>query len=184
MTQQTPEFLYHWSTTKLDILTPKISTHWKEWVYAAISKEIALAFIPKADDFDFSREYNDGKFYIIERYPEAFKKYYHTSWYLYTLPSDWFESWRTSRSPERVCTSSVIPQNIEFISDVWEYLQSIQSDDSKILLFNKQPKRLKDKYDLIEKAVQFSHDLWKEYILSVILEKHPDIYEKVKEILG
>ena len=122
MTQPIPPFLYYWSPIFLDKLIPKNSTHWKEWVYATIKKEIAVAFIANnASDFDFAREYDDNRFQIIERYPWAFDTFYQNiSWYLYTLDSVWFEWWRTWRSPELVSESEIIPLKTELIENIGE----------------------------------------------------------------
>lgn len=69
--------LYHASNISgLRVLTPHISTHGKEYVYAVNSRVLAMLFGTPKDDFDLLTDVEHEKIVVYECYPDALKKVY------------------------------------------------------------------------------------------------------------
>jgi len=70
--------LYHVSATPgLTVLTPRVSSHGKAYVYAIDNLVTGLLFGARHDDFDFLLDTDaNGTPEIYECYPDAFRKVY------------------------------------------------------------------------------------------------------------
>lgn len=119
------DMLYHVSPTPgLKVLTPKISTHKKAYVYATDNKVTGILFGAQMDDFDFIiSEDEQGIPELYECYPNAFAlRYKGRRCSVYTVREDGFLRGVTSWSPELVCETDVEILEETEVSDIYRYL--------------------------------------------------------------
>lgn len=133
---------YHGSKHKINnyYLEPRPSfvIDGEEAVFASDIKDIAITFIPKWSDDDFSLgHWNDEKRYnLIEIYPGAFeKKIAGTSGYLYSVSADdFYHDKRLGMRNEFIAKNKQKILNTEYIPDVYNYLK--KSKQVKLIPYN------------------------------------------------
>lgn len=104
------EVLYHVSPTPgLTVLTPRVSSHGKAYVYAIDDLTTGLLFGTKKDDFDFLLSTGeDGIPDVFECYPGAFRGVYQgKSCSVYEVSGETFLRGMTSWNPELVSETAV-----------------------------------------------------------------------------
>lgn len=105
-----PHIVYHVSPTPgLKVLTPRVSTHGKPWVYAIESLAIGLLFGVRKDDFDFLITTEPGEPpTVYECYPGALQRVYQGKrCTVYELSGETFQRGMTTWSPELVSEEEV-----------------------------------------------------------------------------
>lgn len=128
--------LYHVSPTpNLAVLSPRVSTHGKAYVYAVDQLTTGLLFGAKHDDFDFRLSTNDdGTPELYECYPDAFRSVYEGKrCSVYELKDDGFQRGMTSWEPELVCESEVAVVKETVIDDLYARLMQEAADGRLIL---------------------------------------------------
>lgn len=128
--------IYHVSPTRgIQVLSPRVSTHGKAYVYAIDNLVTALLFGARHDDFDFILCENDkGIPEVYECYPDAFARVYRgKSCSVYELRSDGFLRGMTSWKPELVCESEVDVEKEIVIDDLYTRLLDEQQKGNLIV---------------------------------------------------
>lgn len=128
--------LYHVSPMPgITVLTPRVSSHGKAYVYAVDSLVTGLLFGAKKDDFDLLLDTNDeGTPEVYECYPDAFRTVYQgKGCSVYELKDDGFLHGITSWSPELVCESDVTVEREVVIDDLYSRLLQEEEDGNLIL---------------------------------------------------
>lgn len=119
------EVLYHVSPTPgLTVLTPRVSSHGKAYVYAIDDLTTGLLFGAKKDDFDlliFTG--GDGVPSVYECYPDAFQHIYAgKSCSVYEVSGETFQRGMTSWEPELVSESAVPVLREALVPDLYAAL--------------------------------------------------------------
>lgn len=117
--------LYHVSSTPgITVLTPRVSSHGKAYVYAVDDLVTGLLFGAKHDDFDFLLSTDKGETPVVyECYPDAFCLVYQgKACSVYELKEDGFLRGMTSWDPELVCESEVAVESETVIADLYSRL--------------------------------------------------------------
>ena len=106
------------------MLTPRVSTHGKAYVYAIDNLVTGLLFGARKDDFDFLLSTDEnGTPHVYECYPDAFSSVYDgKSCSVYELADEGFLRGMTSWSPEVVCEQEVPAQREVFVENLKEAL--------------------------------------------------------------
>ncbi len=128
--------LYHASHTPgIRVLTPRVSTHGKSYVYAIDNLVTALLFGVQHDDFDFILdETEDGIPEVYECYPDAFITVYKgKGCSVYELRDEGFLRGMTAWEPELVCESEVAVEKEITIDDLYIRLLREQKSGKLIL---------------------------------------------------
>lgn len=128
--------LYHVSAAHgISVLTPRVSSHGKAYVYAIDDLVTALLFGVRHDDFDFLLDTNDaGVPEIYECYPDAFRSVYQGKrCSVYEVKSDGFLRGMTSWSPELVCESEVAVERETVVEDLYSRLL-LEREKGKLIL--------------------------------------------------
>lgn len=117
--------LYHVSATSgIKVLTPRVSTHGKAYVYAIDNLVTGLLFGAQKDDFDFLLSTDEnGIPHVYECYPDAFNSVYDgKSCSVYELADEGFLRGMTSWRSEVVCEREVPIQREVFVGNLKEVL--------------------------------------------------------------
>ena len=117
--------LYHVSSTSgIKVLTPRVSTHGKAYVYAIDNLVTGLLFGARKDDFDFLLSTDEnGTPHVYECYPDAFHSVYDgKSCSVYELADEGFLRGMTSWSPEVVCEREVSVLREVYVANLKEAL--------------------------------------------------------------
>lgn len=128
--------LYHVSSTSgITVLTPRISSHGKAYVYAIDNLVTGLLFGARHDDFDFLLSTDaSGTPEVYECYPDAFRLVYQgKSCSVYELKEDGFLRGMTSWDPELVCESEVAVESENMIADLYTRLMQEMTNGKLIL---------------------------------------------------
>ncbi len=128
--------VYHVSSTPgIKVLTPRVSTHKKAYVYAIESLVTGLLFGVRHDDFDFLINTNKkGIPEVYECYPDSFRRVYQgKSCSVYELKEDGFQRGMTTWSPELVCESEVPVEREVAIDDLYSRLLQEREKGNLIL---------------------------------------------------
>lgn len=128
--------VYHvFATPGLSVLTPRVSSHGKPYVYAIESLTTGLLFGAKHDDFDFLLDLSDhGIPELYECYPGAFRSVYQGKrCCVYELKEEGFRRGMTSWSPELVCETQVVPERELLIDDLYRRLLEEQENGNLLL---------------------------------------------------
>ncbi|MCM1188261.1 MAG: hypothetical protein NC541_03070 [bacterium] len=117
--------VYHISETPgIRVLTPKVSTHKKAYVYGVENLVTGLLFGVRQDDFDFMIYTDDeDRPHICECYPDGMrKKYAGRSCSVYELPEEGFLRGMTSWSAELVSPQEVRVERETAVPDLYQRL--------------------------------------------------------------
>lgn len=128
--------VYHVSSTPgIKVLTPRVSTYKKPYVYAIESLVTGLLFGVRHDDFDFCISTNSqGIPEVYECYPNSFCAVYQgKSCSVYELKEDGFQRGMTTWSPELVCESEVPVEREIPIDDLYSQLLQEREKGNLIL---------------------------------------------------
>lgn len=130
--------VFHGSSQQgLSVITPRVSTHGMNWVYATPFIEIACTYLAKWDDLDFAQIQSCDDFHLVERYPGAFEGIFpQGKGSIYYLSPEKFTSFNYM---EAVCKESVVPLREVMIENSWEYIQEISR--TRRLFLHKYPSR-------------------------------------------
>lgn len=180
------KYVYHGSSQAgLKELKPHVSTHLKEWIYAAPDKVFAAIFLnKKGGDFvlKVGRD-SGGTPYISERFNGAFKVAYQGGGSLYTLDGANFHYDKTQWPEEVISEKPVKVIAEEVIENTWQYLLGLEKMGKlRISYFPEKYMCPPDDKDIIDKAV-----LWSQQnggnVLELFKEYHPKLYPKAIEKL-
>lgn len=154
------QFVYHASPTKgLKELSPRVSTHGKNWVYATKHIEIVAAYLGNWGDFDLAQGAcgENDKVHLVERYKDAFKDIYGSAkgGSIYKLNATGFLENMTSFSMEVVNPSKVLVAEEIVVDFPLEYLKDLsKKGELELYYFPNRPSCVpQDDRDLVEKAV-------------------------------
>lgn len=128
--------VYHVSSTPgIKVLTPRVSTHKKAYVYAIESLVTGLLFGVRHDDFDLFLNTNaQGIPEVYECYPGSFRAVYQgKACSVYELKEDGFQRGMTSWSPELVSESETAVEREVVIDDLYSRLLQEQEKGNLIL---------------------------------------------------
>lgn len=174
--------VYHSSKVQgLEVISPRISTHNKPWVYA--TKDIATSALFLGDNFDFICQIGGDEkgIYVFERFQGAFKLAYgNKKGSIYSLDSSNFRENQTDWSAELVSERAENVLEESYIENVEDYIMSLV-DEKKISLYlypNLPEGVPKDKSDIVERGINWTMQFG-ENTLERVLEYHPDVLERV-----
>lgn len=128
--------VYHVSSTPgIRVLTPRVSSHGKAYVYAIESLVTGLLFGAKHDDFDFLLDTSaDGIPELYECYPDAFRSVYQGKrCSVYELMDEGFVRGRTSWDPELVSETEVVVEREIVVDDLYSRLLHEQEKGNLLL---------------------------------------------------
>ena len=128
--------VYHVSPASgLTVLTPRVSSHGKAYVYAIDNLVTGLLFGVRHDDFDFMIDTDaEDNPVVYECYPDAFYTVYHgKSCSVYELKEDSFMRGRTSWAPELVSESEVPVEKEVVVEDLYQRLLQEEAGGKLIL---------------------------------------------------
>jgi hypothetical protein len=179
------KFVYHSSTISgLKFLEPHVSTHEKNYVYAATIRELSLAFLSGiGGDFTCQLHVEHNIVHIVERFEGAFKhRYEDKSGSIYTLLSDNFLSDKTGWPYEVVSESKVEIISEETINNLDQVLLKLHEQGKvKIFYYPERPQYIPaDDEDLLKRGVIWSR-LYGDKILAQIKKYHPNLLPRVEE---
>ena len=122
------KYLYHGSSKELEVLEPRPSKviEGEKAVFATNERALAIAFIPKWNDCDFSLGYHGGKLLMMEMYPGAFGVLKDGKGYLYQVSAEPFVSDKRlgMQKHEFIHKGDVKPLKKENIDNVFEALKN------------------------------------------------------------
>lgn len=129
--------LYHVSPTPgLRLLTPRVSSHKKAYVYAIDDLVTGLLFGVRHDDLDFMLWQEDGKPVVTECYPGAFAAVYQgKSCTMYQVEEEGFQRGITGWKPELVCETTVPVLRETAVEDLYQRLIEEATKGNLILRF-------------------------------------------------
>lgn len=127
--------LYHVSQTAgIQVLTPRVSTHGKAYVYAVENPVTGLLFGTRHDDFDFIISSHDNIPVIYECYPDAFHSIFNGKCCsIYEVREEGFQRGRTSWDAELVCEQDVPVVRETAVNDLYSRLLTEEAGGRLIL---------------------------------------------------
>ncbi len=177
--------VYHASKQQgLKIITPRVSTHGKPWVYATKDLVMAACFLGDlGGDFTCAvgRDPETGKPFICERFEGAFDlRYGGVQGSIYVLPGETFIEGQTGWDEEVVSPEPVEPMEEIRVPDARAYLLQLAEEGK--LIIKRYPEKIasipEDDSDLVERAV-----LWTQQFGPIVLEEfkkyHPHLVDEV-----
>jgi len=178
-------FVYHSSVKEnLKKLTPNVSSHNENWIYATTTIEMSAVFLSgKGGDLtcQVGRDPLTGKVFICERFKNAFDyRYNNSSGSIYFLLSDNFIEGRTGWDEEVVCNKEIeIIKEIR-ISNIKNYLLNL-IDEKRIILV-KYPNKIgeipNDDEDLVYRGIIWIRQFGNE-ILDDFKKLHPNLVNRI-----
>ena len=180
-------FVYHSSKNQgLKVLKPNISTHGKNWVYAATSLEMSAVFLSgRGGDLtcQVGRNSTTGKVFICERFKDAFEyRYNDISGSIYLLPEDKFVKEKTSWDEEVVCETEVEVIEEIIIDDVKSYILNLVKEEK--VTFVRFPNKIAglpdDDEDLVFRGIVWSREIG-DKILEDFKKLHPNLLTRIQE---
>lgn len=151
------EEVYHCSPVQwLMLITPRVSTHGQNWVYATGNMVMSSVFLGReGGDFTCATGTLDGAPYIAERFEGAIdRRYGGIRGSLYTLPGHSFMEGRTTWSHDLVSEEAITPLRETRVDNAKDYLLRLAAEGRLIVKFY--PDRLAgnsdDDEDLVERA--------------------------------
>jgi len=184
------EYVYHGSKTKgLKKLKKRSSTHQKEWIYATLSKAIAIIFISNGGsdlNYDLSGSgTKESPITLTERKAGMFDDIFNLSGSLYTLSGKNFQKGKTGWSAEVVSEfeEDIIAE--EYIENVLEKLNELsEQGEIKLYRYPNRPDFVpSDNSDLIPKIIDWNERGFKgatEKFLQLYPELSDKLYEQMK----
>ena len=152
------EEVYHCSPVQgLALITPRVSTHGRCWVYATGSEVMSAVFLGReGGDFTCAAGTINGMPYLVERFEGAIKRRYGgIRGSLYTLPGRGFVAGRTTWSHDLVSEEAVTPLCETRVDDAQDYLLRLAAEG--LLTVKSYPDRFAgmpdDDEDLVGRAV-------------------------------
>ena len=178
---ESPTVLYHGSTIgNLKVLKPKISTHGHPYVYATPLIGIAVGYLGKWNDFDISTGTYNNIPYMVERYPNAMKRIFKNTGYIYTVDSKLFTNKIENDGKiemmgfELVSSNPVKVLGMRTIDNPYEYILDLPSDDINVYLYPDRPDFIpKNDRDLLDKANKLYDQFQDDGIYEELYSKHP-----------
>lgn len=115
---------YHVSQTAgIQVLTPRVSTHGKAYVYAVENPVTGLLFGTRHDDFDFIISNHEDIPVVYECYPDAFHSvFYGKCCSVYEVREEGFQRGMTTWDAELVCEQEVPVVKETTINDLYSRL--------------------------------------------------------------
>ena len=139
--------LYHGSNRRLKTLQPRPSQiiDKEAAVFATQYPFLAVAFIAKWGDTEIELGFVNGRPYIFERKPNAFKVLRNTKGYLYEVSGKGFHNDSRLGMPksEFICDTSVKIKKTTQIKNIFKFLQTAPIDIIHYETFQKIKKHLK-----------------------------------------
>ena len=183
---ESPMVLYHGSTIgNMKIIKPNISTHGHPYVYATPLIGIAVGYLGRWNDFDISTGTYNNIPYMVERYPNAMKKIFKNTGYIYTVdPSGFINKAKINGKIELmgfefISTKPVKVLSMETINNPCEYILNLPSTDIRVYLYPNRPKFIPDDdHDLIDKANKLYSQFQDDGIYRELYSKHPKLIKR------
>lgn len=127
--------LYHVSQTAgIQVLTPRVSTHGKAYVYAVENLVTGLLFGARHDDFDFIISNRNNIPVIYECYPDAFHSVFcGRCCSIYEVREEGFQRGMTSWDAELVCGQDVPIVKETAVNDLYSRLLTEEASGRLIL---------------------------------------------------
>lgn len=180
-------FVYHSSIKQnLKKLSPNISTHNENWIYATTSIEMSAVFLSgKGGDLtcQVGREILTNKVFICERFKDSFDyRYDNFSGSIYILSEDKFIKGKTGWDEEVVCNEEVeIIKEIK-INDVKSYILNLIEEERIILVTypNKIGRIPNDDEDLVYRGIVWTRQFGKDVLVD-FKKLHPNLLSRIKK---
>ncbi len=181
--------VYHASKQQgLKVITPRVSTHGRPWVYATKDPVMAACFLGElGGDFTCAvgRDPETGKPFICERFEGAFElRYGGVRGSIYVLPGDTFLEGQTGWEEEVVSPEPVVPVKEIRVADALAHLLQLAEEDR--LIIKRYPEKIADisvdDSDLVERAVQWTRQFGP-MVLEEFKKYHPHLVEAVLQRL-
>ena len=181
--KESPTVLYHGSTIgNLKIIKPTISTHNKPYVYATPLIGIAVGYLGRWNDFDIGTGTFNSVPYIVERYPNAMKKIFRNTGYIYTVDPHGFTNKMQMDGKiqltgfELVNSHPVKVISMEVIENPYQYILNLRDSDLTVYLYPDRPSFIpEDDHDLIDKANILYSQFHDDGIYRELYSKHPKL---------
>ena len=181
------KIVYHGSSRgDIDFLTPHISTHRKNCIYATENKVIAMLFMGRdMGDLDTVKDYRNGMPILIERRKGILEKSYNNSGYIYELDGSTFMHYDYLWKPEVISfENSIQPIKKVYYDNILKELKKEEEKGNiKIYKYPDRPNNIPlDNSDLIDKYIKFELNGIKgaiESLLTVYPEFEPIVIEKL-----
>ena len=181
------KYVYHGSSIpSLKVISPNVSTHKMNWVYATPSKVIATIFLsPMHSDYYYYLSGNGitSEIVLVERKQGMFKKVFDFSGYIYELDAKNFESGKTGWSAEVVSEKEEKVINSYYVENIYnELLRMNKQKLLKLYLYPRRPSNVPlDNSDLITKVIAWSK---KGINIDKFYELYPEFREKILKIIN
>jgi len=179
--------VYHSSIKQnLKKISPNISTHDENWIYATTSIEMSAVFLSgRGGDLtcQVGRDTLTNKVFICERFKDSFiYRYDNFSGSIYILPENKFIKGKTGWDEEVVCNEEVeIIKEIK-ISDVKSYILSLIEEERVILV--KYPNKIgqipNDDEDLVYRGIIWTRQYGKD-VLDDFKKLHPNLLIRIQK---
>lgn len=176
------EEVYHCSPVQgLTLITPRVSTHGRGWVYATGDVVMSSVFLGReGGDFTCATGTLDGAPYIVERFQGAIERRYGgIRGSLYTLPGRGFTAGRTTWSHDLVSEEAVAPLHETRVDDAKDYLLRLAAEGLLTVKFY--PDRFAgmpdDDEDLVEMAAVWNN-------MDRLRKYHPGLVDRTLEAIA
>ena len=178
-------YVYHASEGQgLTVIRPAVSTHGKEWVYAAKDLVMAALFLSgKGGDLTCAVGREEGVPYVCERFAGAFKhRYGGVKGSIYVLPSAGFEEGKTGWEEEVVCGKEVVPVEEIVVEDAEGFLLGLAGEGRlKVFYYPDRPAEIpEDDEDLVYRGIVWTRQ-WGEAVLEEFRRYHPQLVGRIEE---
>ena len=180
------EVVYHGSPEGgLTVITPRVSTHNKSYVYATRDVRLATIFLQHWNDFVFNVSYGDGHaLEITERYAGALEEVYEgRNGHVYQLDAHSFISNATGFDGEVVSEQVQKVLGCQAIENVYERL--LQMNKEGLLQIYRYPNRPKyipqDDSDLVEMAWEIYCRTGDRGVIAYCISKHPGLHSELTQ---
>ncbi len=178
-------YVYHASEKQgLTVIKPAVSTHGKEWVYAAKDMVMGVLFLSgRGGDLTCAIGREEGVPYVCGRFAGAFEyRYAGVSGSIYILPAEAFEEGKTEWEEEVVCERELVPLEEVRVEDAKAFLLELADQGRlKIYFYPDRPGEVPvDDEDLVYRGIVWARR-WGGAVLEAFRRYHPHLIQRIQE---